>query len=328
MARIKLAIGMLLATPFSFSFSLGCATILGFDDFEGEGANQATPGCEGDECPETSCEPAETRCSGGETELVAQICNEAQDAFEDADLCDVGDLQCNPTTGSCFELKLDETEVTRKSYTDFAAANIDGSSQANGCSWNDSFAPDETCMADDAVCSGDDCDQHPQVCVDWCDAAAYCEWRGQRLCGAIGDGALVDFDDGYADPGQSEWMNACSAAGQFIFGHGNEGPETDPQACTYDARLGTTYPVGTRDDCQSPGRSYKSIRDMSGNVAEWENNCAKTATTSGDGAGVACRVRGGSFLSPLNELKCAVVPAIAQKRSAVAPTIGFRCCSD
>ena len=279
------------------------------------------------DCPDPTCEADATRCGGGETALEGQTCNVGQTDWEATDLCDAGGLQCNPTTGMCFELAIDETEVTRGMYDDFLAADVDAGDQERGCAWNDSFEPDADCMSEASVCT-DGCDEHPQVCVDWCDAAAYCAWRGQRLCGQIGDGALVDFDSGYADPGASEWMNACSGAGQYRYGHGNDPPETEPQDCTYAGRLDTTYAVGTRSKCASPARGYKAIHDLSGNVAEWENNCEAAVTAATAGKNDACHPRGGSFESPLDEIECAEVPSIAVPRSHAAPTIGSRCCAD
>lgn len=279
-----------------------------------------------DDCQAPSCAEGEKRCTGGETELEAQECSEGRTAFVPVDLCDTGGLQCNPTEAACFELDIDETEVTRDAYSEFLAANVDTDGQAAGCAWNDSFSPDADCMDEPSVCDGD-CDDHPQVCIDWCDAAAYCEWRGRRLCGAIGDGSLVDFFDGYDDPGESEWMNACSAAGQYEFGHGDDPPETTPDACTYSGRLDTTYAVGSRAACSSPGRNYGGLFDLSGNVAEWENNC-ETAASVAPGDDTACHVRGGSFEAPLDELVCETVPSIPVERSATLPHVGLRCCAD
>ena len=46
----------------------------------------------------------------------------------------------------------------------------------------------------------------------------------------------------------------------------------------------------------------------------------------GGGVGDACRTRGGSWKSNIEETRCDAVPASAHKRSDHATTLGFRCC--
>jgi len=76
---------------------------------------------------------------------------------------------------------VDATEVTRNQYATWLETSPSTAEQVDECLWNASFEPDATCMADSVVCAAD-CGEHPQVCVDWCEAAAYCVSAGKRLC--------------------------------------------------------------------------------------------------------------------------------------------------
>jgi len=220
---------------------------------------------------------------------------------------------------------MDATEVTRAAYAEWLANDPDPADQDSGCRWNDDFEPDPSCM-NDASCAGSD-DDCPAVCVDWCDALAYCRGQGKRLCGKIG-GGMVPFND-YADPGKSEWTNACSAGGQYEYGHGHSAPDTEPTACVYSGNSGgTAYPVGTRAACVSPSPGYATLRDLSGNVAEWEDSCEKAASTVAASATDACRTRGGSFQTGVELLKCTTAPAVPLRRNEVSASVGIRCCRD
>jgi len=74
---------------------------------------------------------------------------------------------------------IDSTEVTRDQYAAWLATTptLPASTDAN-CGWKStaSYNADATCMANNPtyVCQGTACGNHPQVCVDWCDAYAYC----------------------------------------------------------------------------------------------------------------------------------------------------------
>src|SRR6185437_5545544 len=103
----------------------------------------------------------------------------------------------------------------------------------------------------------------PVVCVDWCDAQAYCAWAGKRLCGAIGGGPATT----YGDPNESQWYNACSNGGTTSFPYGNDYVAGD---CNGGA---TVAAVGTTPGCQGLTSPYFGIFDMSGNVKEWEDHC-------------------------------------------------------
>jgi formylglycine-generating enzyme required for sulfatase activity len=210
---------------------------------------------------------------------------------------------------------IDSTEVTRAEYAAWLDTSPSTEGQISDCTWNTTFAPATSCMSWTAVCRTD-CDHHPQVCVDWCDAYAYCQAVGKRLCGRIGGGWSMWTD--YTDASLSEWYNACSSHGVNTYPYGNV---YDGQLCNGSDYTGTTHmtvAVGTLPACQSSNPGHGGVFDLNGNVGEWENAC------SGAGRLANCRVRGGSFYTGSN-VTCAI--NLFNARSFAHEGIGIRCCS-
>jgi len=158
------------------------------------------------------------------------------------------------------------SEVTRAEYEAWLKTEPSTFQQGDLCDWNDSFEPHADCLTKfaDKLCASD-CSQHPQVCVDWCDAKAFCEARGHRLCSRIGGGVLPYEFAGQADI--SQWANACSSGGVFDFVYG---PEFKEGACnTFVDDIPKTVPVGSYPGCQSAVPGYEGVFDLLGNVGEW-----------------------------------------------------------
>ena len=85
------------------------------------------------------------------------------------------------------------------------------------------------------------------VCVDWCDARAYCAGVRKRLCGKIGRGTNATTD--YANAATSEWYRACSSSGVNAYPYGNT---RDASACNgYDHGNGI---IATRTAVRRPRR--------------------------------------------------------------------------
>jgi len=210
--------------------------------------------------------------------------------------------------------KIDITEVTRAQYAAWLATNPDpATGQPSYCSWNQSFTPD--CEWPPAAKG-----QHPVVCVDWCDAYAYCAGVGKRLCGKIGGGANGYWDN--ADATKSQWFNACSSNGANDYPYGDTYGE---QTCNGKGKgLGTTTPVGSLSGCQSSVSGYAGVYDLSGNVAEWEDSCSGAS-----GNDDICHSRGGAFKYYLDFLPCGVddTDGFSPSRSHVSEELGFRCCA-
>jgi formylglycine-generating enzyme required for sulfatase activity len=126
-------------------------------------------------------------------------------------------------------------------------------------------------------------DERPVTYVSRAEAEAFCEREGVRL------------------PTEEEWEAAARGSDDRLWPWGDDLP--DPSRATFAAGIGGPSEVGVH----RAGASACGALDMAGNVWEW---------TSGDS------VRGGSYLSGPNELRCSyrfpVDPA------ARDPYVGFR----
>ena len=224
---------------------------------------------------------------------------------------------------------IDSTEVTNGQYAAFlTAVASDGGDAGPGdaganaspawCSWNGTFVPAANWPPSPGYQS------YPVGQVNWCDAYAYCNWAGKRLCGAVGGGPVA-FNTTRASVGTDQWYGACSADGGRLYPYGNT---FEPKACN-GAEQGTngfTVQVASLPQCVG---GLQGIYDMSGNVSEWEDSCSDSL-----GAGSECSVRGGSYnygdesddagLGP--QLRCADLNQLP--RSMTYGDVGFRCCAD
>ena len=210
---------------------------------------------------------------------------------------------------------IDTTEVSRGQYGAWLATSPSTSGQSSACADNDDFTP--SCSWD----PGSD-EALPVVCVDWCDAKAFCEAAGKRLCGRIGDGEGYAFES-YDDASVSEWHAACTSGGRYAYPYGDD---LDTTSCRgADAEDYTTWglgDVGSFGDCHAPDAPYSAIYDLSGNAAEWDNGC------DGDGPDDPCRIRGGSFQHNEHGLRCAMARDLRWPRMRRVEAVGFRCCAD
>jgi hypothetical protein len=209
---------------------------------------------------------------------------------------------------------IDSTEVTRAQYQAWLDTSPSAAGQISGCTWKMSFVPSPICMS--LFCQSG-CDDHPQVCVTWCDAYAYCQGVGKRLCGKIGGGS-TGFDD-YANASLSQWYNACASGGAnktYPYGNTYQGNYCNGQDDGLEPM--TTTPVGSMTTCQSSVSGYQGVYDLSGNVGEWEDSC------NGADQWAGCRVRGGTPGADAVHLSCAY-GIDAPRRSGGG--FGIRCCA-
>ncbi len=215
---------------------------------------------------------------------------------------------------------IDSTEVTRSQYETWLSTNPPTNTQPSFCSWNDDFAPESsgpTGWCDTSVWPPGSKGDHPVVCVDWCDAYAYCQAVGKRLCGKIGGGE--NPFDSWAEASSSQWYAACSSGGSNDYPYGDTYSST---ACN-DSLGEETKPVASMNDCQSSVNGYEGVFDLIGNVREWEDSCDGTTGESDN-----CHARGQSFSAPAYQITCGSPSTYTSyARASRSYAAGFRCCS-
>ena len=117
----------------------------------------------------------------------------------------------------------------------------------------------------------------PVACVDWCDATAFCTAAGKHLCGRIGGGSLTPAEGN--DAAESEWYRACSDAGANDYPYGDF---YQGQTCNgLNSPTSGPVNVGFYSSCVNG----LGVKDLSGNVREWEDACQVASVACAAAAG-------------------------------------------
>lgn len=218
---------------------------------------------------------------------------------------------------------IDSTEVTIAQYFQWLDTAPDPMKQDPVCKpWNTTFDPDLTGSCQGAPVDPAVAPNYAMVCLDWCDAQAYCSAVGKRLCGKIGGGPSPYGSS--ADPLVSQWFRACSAGGSQPYPYGDLYEDTACVGDSYDGQPGfqlgsdVAQEVGTAQACEG---GYMGVYDLSGNVREWEDSCETT-----NGATDKCYRRGGGYKDNAAALQCA--SQSTSPRDSTTIDLGFRCCAE
>jgi hypothetical protein len=208
---------------------------------------------------------------------------------------------------------IDAAEVTNEEYSAFAERyTVKSVIASTACGNNATLIPDPDCST---ALTDVPSRKLPVVCVDYCDAEAYCNMHGKRLCGRVG-GSMNDPSD-IADPAADEWYAACAGPGETLYPYGDAASASACNGSGYAPADPGPRDVATLSDCEG---GLPGLYNMSGNVAEWEWACSSTSATA------TCETRGGSYNDGPYELRCG--GTIALGRMEASETVGFRCCAN
>jgi formylglycine-generating enzyme len=207
---------------------------------------------------------------------------------------------------------IDATEVTRLQYFSWLETEPQLPAAESACGAKQGYEPDAACLEGKQL---SDPEHQPMTCIDWCDAAAYCQGVGKRLCGKIGGGA--NGVDDVADATKSQWYRACSAGGVNTYPYGDEHDGAKCNDYDHPQNGAVTLPVGSLTGCQSSVAGFEGVFDLSGNVHEWEDSCETYDF------GLTCHLRGGAVVGA-SECADGGVQTAKTRRD----DIGFRCCKE
>ena len=295
-----------------------CSLFVSLDDLQGGDAGT----CGAD------CDAATDVTQGGQDAGAdSAMTIDASDAspFDPANGCPAGRGSPMVRIGSYC---IDATEVTTDQYyafSDSVAAGDASVTVPGACAFKTSYAPTLDDAEDCTATTNDRANGSlPIVCVDFCDAFAYCAWAGKRLCGVNGQPALSQAD--LVDTKLSEWMNACTNGGAEDYPYGSSFVEG---ACNSLQGDGGRPPgaarkdVGTLPQCVGAIGADDAGRrpfDMSGNVDEWADFCEGDA-----GATDICHWLGDSWSFSAGPVgQCQIQDE--DVRTAHFHDLGIRCC--
>ncbi|MDW8249451.1 MAG: SUMF1/EgtB/PvdO family nonheme iron enzyme [Myxococcales bacterium] len=223
---------------------------------------------------------------------------------------------------------MDSTEVTQAQYAAFLASPDlpTPGSEHKACKWNGVYYPNvgEGGCANEAFYTPEKTPDTSVGCIDWCDAYAYCKWAGKRLCGRVGGGVVNVGEEN--DANKSQWYNGCSQGGKSKYPYGDT---YQGKACHgKDAVEGSTEEEKlaavskAKEGCAGEELPYSKLLDLSGNHWELEDAC------EGDLPSDGCRIRGGSYGSGEEQLRCGNTEGFFSRTGDYTPQLGFRCCLD
>lgn len=213
---------------------------------------------------------------------------------------------------------IDSTEVTQGQYAQFLAAKVDPTAQSRlHCQQiNKGFEPviegDHVSGCPAGLFDPEKRGDLPMPCAQFCDAVAFCEWSGKRLCGAVGGGPAPATESESQKSEKSQWYLACSQGGKTQYPYGDK---FEPGKCDTEGKSALTRPA-SESSCTGTFPPFDRIKDLSGSLAEWED----AEVTEGNPL-----LRGGYGWG--TELFECDRPGIAFGGSS-GPDIGFRCCAD
>lgn len=208
---------------------------------------------------------------------------------------------------------IDVGEVTNEDYLAFSERYTPASVIASSaCANNTSLVPDTECSS---ALTDVPSRKLPVVCVDYCDAEAYCTMKGKRLCGRVG-GTMNDPGDN-VNAAASEWFAACTGPSMTVYPYGDAASANKCNSSGYAPADMGPRDLATLSECQG---GFAGLYNMSGNVAEWEWSCSSSA------ANAPCSTRGGSFKDGPYEVRCS--GSISRSRREASEEVGFRCCAN
>lgn len=158
-------------------------------------------------------------------------------------------------------------------------------------------------------------ESYPVNCVDWNEAAAFCEWAGGRL------------------PSEAEWEYAARSMGRDItFPWGDESA-----TCGYvvmnDGGSGCGADLSFEVCSKQAGNTQQGLCDMSGNVWEWVQDVYHSSYKGAPDDGTAWEkgnnpnvrlVRGGGYLDGWRKLRAAA-RGLRFEKTYENTFLGFRC---
>ncbi len=167
--------------------------------------------------------------------------------------------------------KIDAHETTVAEYAEFleaARAGIVPVQKDEHCAWNYTYEPDAECIKTISdtgeldYCTGS---ATPIYCIDQCDAKAYCEWAGKRLC------SDSEPSEDLPSAWGSEVYSACS----------NAGANPNPNASEMNNCGSCSQP------CQD---STPGVYSLSASFAEWTSYCRTMPDPNGGEPRWVCSV--------------------------------------